>query len=566
MNRINDNNLKFKTILNSSIINKYNLNLLSLICANQLGIIIEFILKSIKLVDILNEQDDDGNTPIHLLYKNIDNLIRYDAKYGNNYYNTFLYQNTTDHSNKYNDISSKPQLYKIFDIINEITYYIDFSIKNKDGKIPDELTNNILCQNYYCLNLINTKNEKNSSIYTYNFYNAYNNTLLSEWKTFLSLKASKRKNKTLMHFLCDGDRLGAIQFLVEHGADINKKIVNNFDITIFDGMKVKGSTPLNFLFSTFKGYYHAPSGFYYKNDFDYDLVLNNPQKFIENLNNSEKYILDETERIIEYFVCQGVDISLEENPSFRFCGISNIMYKLLKRKRDDDNSNIDNEKLKKSKIFEPTEKLIKTKKIKNENYNYNNQSCNSDYGVFREEEEEEIRDLSKLEPSSIKENQSIKNKFESQDICINDDENYSLKNINPVKAQINLPVHLWEDIKELSILTGKSVDTVCRETFTPVIKEKLKMARGFNNKNNNNNNKKLISLNKNSQNNIPSFNIYFPSDEKIDESIKEIIDNGNLSNLNIKKIRNQLSEKFNVNLSSKKKFIKECVDKYLANS
>jgi len=45
-----------------------------------------------------------------------------------------------------------------------------------------------------------------------------------------------------------------------------------------------------------------------------------------------------------------------------------------------------------------------------------------------------------------------------------------------------------------------------------------------------------------------------------------MIDEGNLEELNIKIIRNNLSKKFGCDLSSKKKFIKECVDNILAIS
>jgi hypothetical protein len=36
-----------------------------------------------------------------------------------------------------------------------------------------------------------------------------------------------------------------------------------------------------------------------------------------------------------------------------------------------------------------------------------------------------------------------------------------LDRTNPVRANLNLPVSLWENLRELSILSGKSVDLLC---------------------------------------------------------------------------------------------------------
>lgn len=63
--------------------------------------------------------------------------------------------------------------------------------------------------------------------------------------------------------------------------------------------------------------------------------------------------------------------------------------------------------------------------------------------------------------------------------------------INPVKAHLNLPVSLWEDLKELSILTGKSMDTLCWESLFAFTEEKLKVSRGFNKERKKRNKKKI---------------------------------------------------------------------------
>ena len=232
----------FGNILNLPIINitnqnkkKYVFTILQLICANQLGIVMEFIINQMNSYDIFNIQDDDGNTPLHLLCKNINNLI--DSN--NELDDCFLYkifndnsingynssENFTDHTSVFSNFSSRPILSKSLDLIFQISKYTEFSIKNKDGKTADELTDNRLIREYYCQQLFDKRDGKfPSKINNYKgecLYQYFEQSIENEWIALFKLKDSKRNNKTLMHLLCEGDRLSAIQFLVEHGANIN---------------------------------------------------------------------------------------------------------------------------------------------------------------------------------------------------------------------------------------------------------------------------------------------------------------------------------------------------------
>eukprot|EP00833_Pecoramyces_ruminatium_P008143 jgi/Orpsp1_1/1182175/evm.model.c7180000080183.1 len=248
-------------------------------------------------------------------------------------------------------------------VIKNLSNYVDFSIKNKEGKTPDELTNNILVHNIYCEQLLNKKRGKfpfqlNKSTEEKTFYQKYD----QNWCNIDKLKDSTRKNKTLMHFLCHGDRLGAIQFLVEQGADVN--MVNDAQIN-FEDMIIGGKVPLSFLFSKHcdLGYY-LPSGFYYKNKFennsmDKNNFLCHPKQFIEeNFNKTEKWIHNETEKIVEYLIQQGADLSLDDHQNFP--SLSDIMYKLLKKQNNSPSSK-ENEN---NKEIEKEEKNIEKEKEK----------------------------------------------------------------------------------------------------------------------------------------------------------------------------------------------------------
>eukprot|EP00833_Pecoramyces_ruminatium_P008963 jgi/Orpsp1_1/1182995/evm.model.c7180000083420.1 len=459
---LRDNNQNFKNILNSSIINNHDLNFLSLICANQIGIVIEFIIKNIKLIDIINCQDEDGNTPMHLLCRNVNNLEQYNID------NDCLFYEEKDHSKTYNDFSSRSQLKKCLEIIDDLSCYADFSIKNKDGKTPDEMTNDVSVQNIYCFNLINREKQEKSKMQNNStiFYRSVDEISLNSWKSFLSVKDSTRKNKTLMHFLCDGDRLGAIQFLVEHGADINNVLKSSFSISMFGGMIARGRVPFNFLFSSSKEDYYAPSGFYNKKDINYELLLNSPKKFIETLNKSEQYILYETENIIKYFVGQGIDLTLEENPSFRYCRISNILYRLLKNSNHKNNGNVCESSIEREVLFDsPSES--KREEDNNQIINESkpliekipisiDQDKSGKTSTLINSSEEEVQSQY-INKKNNDNKYSFNNRRSPTEINVQDinknDNNISINNINPVKAHLNLPVCLWEDLRELSILT-----------------------------------------------------------------------------------------------------------------
>lgn len=85
MSSIIRSNNSFEDILNTSIINDSKITIFQLICANQLGIIMEFIIRKMESYDIFVSQDDDGNTPLHLLCKNVNFLENYPTYCRDNY-------------------------------------------------------------------------------------------------------------------------------------------------------------------------------------------------------------------------------------------------------------------------------------------------------------------------------------------------------------------------------------------------------------------------------------------------------------------------------------------------
>ena len=124
----------FGNILNLPIINitnqnkkKYVFTILQLICANQLGIVMEFIINQMNSYDIFNIQDDDGNTPLHLLCKNINNLIDSNNELDDCFsYNIFndksssgfnSFKSFTDHTSIFSNFSSRSILSKSLDLI-----------------------------------------------------------------------------------------------------------------------------------------------------------------------------------------------------------------------------------------------------------------------------------------------------------------------------------------------------------------------------------------------------------------------------------------------------------------
>jgi len=550
----------FGNILNLPIINitnqnkkKYVFTILQLICANQLGIVMEFIINQMNSYDIFNIQDDDGNTPLHLLCKNINNLIDSNNElddcfsyriFNDNSSNKFNNsKNFTDHTSIFSNFSSRPTLLNSLNLIFQISKYTEFSIKNKDGKTADELTDNRLIREYYCQQLFDKRDGKfPSKIINYKsecLYQYFERSIENEWIALFKLKDSKRNNKTLMHFLCEGDRLSAIQFLVEHGANINdytpiektqitekgfsktnsNTLNENTDFKIYGNMLVNSKSLYSFLFcyihiyndrSSGFGfnvnyeYYYFPSGFVKVNCIYKCLSLKNFIK--ENLDRSEQYIINEAEKIAEYLYDQGAEIILEENA--RLYLISDIIYKLLKRgRKKESEKNKEEINVVVTENIENKENEInissleqRTKKDDDQSLKENKESSSS-LQVSKNKEEKLLRsdsnnkNKSEMEkPSISKGNDTSENKNQSKNSQVSSNNaqdknegglnNLPYDNTNPVRANLHLPVSLWEDIRELSILTGKSVDTICRELLSSNLEEKLKEARGFgNNKN-----------------------------------------------------------------------------------
>ncbi|ORY32032.1 hypothetical protein LY90DRAFT_512320 [Neocallimastix californiae] len=494
----------FGNILNLPIINitsqnkkKYVFTILQLICANQLGIVMEFIINQMNSYDIFNIQDDDGNTPLHLLCKNINNLIDsnnelndcfsykiFNDNSSNGYNSSNRFNSSksfTDHTSIFSNFSSRPTLLKSLNLIFQI-----------NGKTADELTDNCSIHDCYCQQLFNKRDgrfpTKTNSYEGECLYLHFKQSLENEWIALFKLKDSKRNNKTLMHFLCEGDRLSAIQFLVEHGANIN-------DYTPIEKTQITGKrfsiTNSNTL-----------------NEYTYFLymvicVLKNFIK--ENLDKSEQYIINEAEKIAEYLYDQGTEIILEENRKLYL--ISDIIYKLLKkgRKKESERNKEEIKVVTENNDNKESEINIssleqRTKKDDDQSLKENKESSSS-LQISKNKEEKLLRsdsnnkDKSEMEkPSTSKGNEISENKNQSKNSQVSSNNaqdknegglnNLPYDNTNPVRANLNLPVSLWEDIRELSILLGKPVDTICWELLSSNLEEKLKQARGFgNNKN-----------------------------------------------------------------------------------
>jgi len=297
--------------------------LLHTICSNSLGKIIKFIFYVSDSFDVFSIQDDDGNTPLHLLSKRNHFLeIDYTDDSDNYHY--------SDNTNIFEDISSELSLTKVFCLLQYLSNYIDFSVKNKNGKtIFDEFHNNILINNIYYIQSIRKKahqfplnkpklNERVSNI--------------AEWNELFKLKDPQQKHRTLLHYLFMGDRLSAIKFLVNQGADVNYwEKEKNY------GQYIRFPVPIFYLFEV--------KSFKYKNDSyqkSIDLVVpsgfkkipeaktGNPLDYDYLLDQREKRILEETEKIAEFLIECGSDLILESHVPY--CDISDIMYRIHQKK------------------------------------------------------------------------------------------------------------------------------------------------------------------------------------------------------------------------------------------
>lgn len=244
------------TVINTPILeenpqSKYNgWTLIHYICADRITELIRLIVEKDLEVNnndpdqcSFNIQDKAGNTPLHLLC-----LI-----YRPSYY---------DNKNTIESVDNP--------VLQQIMYLVGngarFDIKNLTGKTPDELTDSILIHNVllqykYCHQ--ETFTELSGKIPIPFYRRAINNTnsmfagpmfgrrgssratvssafgqpgssratvssasnltkteLDRAWKALLSAKSNDSKKWTLLHFLCAGNRLGAIKFLVEKGANV----------------------------------------------------------------------------------------------------------------------------------------------------------------------------------------------------------------------------------------------------------------------------------------------------------------------------------------------------------
>jgi len=296
--------------------------LLHLICSNSLGSIIQFIFCVADSFDVFNIQDDDGNTPLHLLCKRNRFLeINYDddTVYYNDGYNKLKAEQYT-----FKNISSEPSLTSVFCLLKYLSNYVDFSVKNKDGKtLYDEFHNNIIINNIYYVQMIHKKGKNfPSSKPNFDHYSKCKN--VEEWNELFKLKDNKQKNRTLLHYLFMGDRLSAIKFLIDQGAYVNLRTRDGLAISKLFEMK-------SFLYENGniknKVYIRVPSGF---NKIP-EVKTGNPEDYRNLLYQREKIILEETEKIAEFLIECGTNLTLDNEVPY--CDISNIMYR-IHQKRD----------------------------------------------------------------------------------------------------------------------------------------------------------------------------------------------------------------------------------------
>lgn len=309
--------------------------LLHLICSNSLGKIIKFIFYVSDSLDIFNVQDDDGNTPLHLLCKRIELLDIDYSDYHSNYSDYEIFGN----------ISSEPSSTKVFELLKFLSQYVDFSIKNNDGKTINEFNDNVIINNICYIQMVH-KNMKDFPLNRPDnmYYERISHK--SDWNELFKLKDSSQKNRTLLHYLLMGDRLSAIKFLVDQGADVNyrKRINKGRDISY-------GPTAISKLFKEIDFPYD-----YNKNGYNHsmDIELRVPSGFKEipkiksgwpkDYNNlmapREKRILEETEKIAEFLIERCSDSTL--NFSIPYCDFSNAMFEAYKKRKIQKTSVIDN--------------------------------------------------------------------------------------------------------------------------------------------------------------------------------------------------------------------------------
>ncbi|OUM56687.1 hypothetical protein PIROE2DRAFT_18589 [Piromyces sp. E2] len=284
-------------VINSPIDNQQN-TLLHKICANSIGNIIKFIFETMNSPDLAYMEDDDGYTPLHILCKRVDEL---EANM-----NDFI-------ENPLDNFTSVPSSTNIIKFLKFTSKNFDLSRKNKNNLAPVDLTSNILIHNICYGQIVENVIEPISF--------SSNIPYVSDWKVLFNLKDTKQKNRTLLHHLCMGDRLNAIRFLVENGADVNVDSMNH-------------KKPINKLFVDYRkiinGYNYIdikiPAGFKKIPP----TITGNSKDII--LEKNEQIILEETEKIAEYLVDQGADLDPET-----YCDFSDIMYRLIKKKKNTNN-------------------------------------------------------------------------------------------------------------------------------------------------------------------------------------------------------------------------------------
>ena len=286
--------------------------LLHLICSNSLSEILYFIFSVSDSLDVFTIQDDDGNTPFHLLGQRI-NLLE-----PNYFYDI-------------DEISSEPSLNLVFKILKLLSDYIDFSIKNKEGKSFEEFHKNIIIENICLSQKIKKKNNK-FPLERDNKRYVDNTPFVAEWNELFKLRDSNRKNRTLLHYLFMGDRLSAIKFLVDQGADVNYRRKTKS----YYGEISYGPSALSVLFTkkyftcTYVGNHsviqnhislRVPSGF---NKIP-EAKTGWSSDYNELLQPREKRILEETENIAKYLIECGSDITFDGE--IIHCDISDVIYK-----------------------------------------------------------------------------------------------------------------------------------------------------------------------------------------------------------------------------------------------
>jgi len=307
-----------KEIINSPIIDN-NHSLLYHICSNSLGSIINFIMKVSKPSEIVNTQDDDGNTPLHLLCSRVD-----DSKLEN--VNCFKYIN--DWTSFFSCFTSQPSLETFILVFNFLSNFADFTIKNNKGQTIDELTENPIIHNMYYNIMTNKDSPKSQETNSSQKILYRNSTTINKdipnkevWNALFHMKDSNNKNRTLLHHICLGDRLSAIKLLISNGAEVNQTTDKGVFSSI-NGLFTLMDKNLGD-YSSIKIY--VPSGFRSADNISVDDLKQNPL-----LSHHEKKLLEETEKIAEYLAEEGAALNSYE-ASF-YC-ISEILYKIYKSKK-----------------------------------------------------------------------------------------------------------------------------------------------------------------------------------------------------------------------------------------